>query len=153
MRNDLLRDQLPGYPNFNGGERFFLFDEGQSSYWDTSLWSVLRDEIQDTHKPVYAILFSRYGNEQGSNPAVPRPLDFAASVTLNRVDEGGSQSCRLLLDKEEFCDVIRRQAPKLYLTVDLRNFIYQLTKGHIGYTVAVMSFLLEKVCLYDDQAT
>ena len=54
-----------GYPAFADGERYFLFDEGQTTYWDDTLWGELKDTIQatagSTANSVHAILFCSYG--------------------------------------------------------------------------------------------
>ena len=134
-------------------ERYFLFDEGQSTYWDWTLWVEFKDSIQASNKPVYAILFCSYGNEDvrsyGNEEDRPTPLVFGeAIVTLDREDKGVSKSCGLLLDEEEFCDVVQR-TKKLRLADDLRKFVYSFTRGHAGATVAVTGFLLKKVPTYE----
>jgi hypothetical protein len=141
-----IAENLPGYPSFENGERYFLFDEGQTTYWDAFLWKVLKDKFQSSSSPVYAILFCSYGNEDVSLDQKVTPLDFGnARVTLRRTNRSLSKPCGLLLDKEEFCDVITRRRPKLCLADDLRDFIYAFTQGHVGATVAVVTFLLKKV--------
>jgi hypothetical protein len=142
--NDRLKEYLPGYPSFDDEERYFLFDEGQTTYWDTSLWLAFKDNIQSLKNPVYAILFCSYGNESLYDPLKPTPPALnGAKVTLNRIHRAGSTPFGLLLDKPEFCDVIERSS-KLRLTDDLRDFIYRFTRGHVGATVAVSLFLLKK---------
>ena len=140
MGNDRMIRLLPGYPFFEDAERFFLFDEGQTTYWDRTLWVTFKDNIKGL-TGAYAILFCGYGNEVESNPDVPTPLKLTgARVTLGRVHQDGSKSFGLLLDKPEFCDVIERLST-LRLTDDLRDFVYNFTGGHIGAILAVTTFL------------
>jgi hypothetical protein len=143
--DDRLKMALPGYPSFaDVGERYFLFDEGQTTYWDTTLWGAFKDNIKSLQNPTYVILFCRFGNDGEFDPGMPTPLALTrARVTLNRVHGDGSKPFGLLLDKSEFCDVIKRSS-KLRLTDDLRDFIYCFTRGHVGATLAVTWFLLEK---------
>ena len=108
-----------------------------------------KDSIQTTKNPVYAILFCSYGNEEG----LLTPLDFGdVIVTLDRVDKGVSKSCGLLLDKEEFCNVVQC-TEKLRLTDDLHKFVYSFTRGQAGATVAATEFLLKKVPTCESRVT
>ena len=147
--DDRLKEKLPGYPSFADKERYFLFDEGQTTYWDEALWLAFKDTIQSMQKPVYAILFCTYGNEEVRDPKSVTPIDLTgARVTLERVHTDGDISFGLLLDKLEFGDVIDRNS-KLRLADDLRDFIYDFTRGHVGATLAVAQFLLKKVPIYE----
>jgi hypothetical protein len=135
-----MKENLPGYPSIADAERYFLFDEGQTTYWDRTLWVSFKDYIEP-FKGAYAILFCNYGNEAEPGPNRRTPLDLTgARVTLGRVHQDGSKSIGLLLDKPEFCDVIKR-LPTLRLTDDLRDFVYNFTGGHIGAILAVTTFL------------
>jgi hypothetical protein len=148
-KKERLAEYLPGYPFFQNMKRYFLFDEGQSTYWDARLWTAFKNTIQGSSETasVYAILFCSYGNEDVTDGTTP--LDFGlGKVTLNRANPGLSEPCGLLLDEEEFADVIRRR-PKLRLADDLRDFVYSFTRGHVGAAVAVLDFLLKKVPTYE----
>jgi hypothetical protein len=140
MGDERMIEFLPGYPSFNDAERFFLFDEGQTTYWDRTLWVTFKDNIKGL-TGAYAILFCSYGNEVDSKPGEPIRLSLnGARVTLGRVHQDGSKSFGLLLDKPEFCDVIKRLST-LRLMDDLRDFVYNFTGGHIGAILAVTTFL------------
>jgi hypothetical protein len=146
-----MRQNLPGYPSFTDRERYFLFDEGHTTYWDSTLWVVFKDCIQSRSIPVYAILFCSYGNGTAIYPDLPTPLALSgARVILDRTDLGGSKPCGLLLDEEEFRSVIDHQMRRLLLAEDLRDFVYHFTRGHAGATVAVIQFLLKKVPTYEN---
>ena len=120
-----------------------MFDEGQATYWDEYLWVAFKNTIQNSDKPVYVILFCSYGNESVSTVATP--LNFGeAKVTLERVNRGLSTPVGLLLDEEEFREVLKLR-PKLRLADDLRDFVYHFTRGHVGAAIAVFEFLLKKV--------
>jgi len=148
-----LAEALPGYPSFADRERYFLFDEGQTTYWDTTLWVAFKDTIQSTNQPVYAILFCSYGNENVSDFKLSTPLVFGdARVTLNRIDKGLSEPCGLLLNEKEFDNILTRR-PGLRLAGDLRDFVYCFTRGHVGATVAVVEFLLKKVQTCESRVT
>jgi hypothetical protein len=43
-----LAEHLLGFPSFENGERYFLFDEGQTTYWDDILWAELKDSFQSS---------------------------------------------------------------------------------------------------------
>jgi hypothetical protein len=138
--NDRMIKFLPGYPSFADTERYFLFDEGHTTYWDSTLWVTFKDYIKGL-TGAYAILFCSFGNEVENDPYLPTLLNLTgARVTLGRVHQDGSKSIGLLLDKPEFCDVIKRLST-LRLTDDLRDFVYNFTGGHIGATLAVTAFL------------
>ncbi|PVG02083.1 hypothetical protein CPB86DRAFT_811970 [Serendipita vermifera] len=138
--------KMPGYAHFQGGEHFFLFDDAQTSYWDTRLWLAFKDDVQRFPNSAHVIVFCTYGNKENRGPYLPVPLAFDARVTLNGVYEWMSKpnSYALLLDEEEFCDVIVRQKPKILLKDDLREFVYKLTRGHVGHVMAVLEFLKKK---------
>jgi hypothetical protein len=141
---------LPGYPFFAKGKRYFLFDSAQNTYWDWYLWWVFKNSIQGASEKVsvYAILFCRYGIEDVTDDGHHAPISFGrGTVTLERADRGLSKPCGLLLDKGEFLDVVRRRQ-NLHLTDDLSDFVYSFTRGHVGATVAVLDFLLMKVPTY-----
>ncbi|KAG8841762.1 hypothetical protein FRB91_004704, partial [Serendipita sp. 411] len=143
-----VRHYLPGYPQFQGLKTYFLFDEGQTSYWDDDLWLAFKDYIQSKQsKLVFVILFCSYGDRRVRPQEVkPTPLEFGpGKVTLQRTLRKDSEPLGLLLDKEEYKDVINRQAPKLLVTDDLQDLIYNLTNGHVGSVLAVVEFLLSKV--------
>jgi hypothetical protein len=153
-------EKVPGYPSFDDNDRYFLFDEGQSTYWDTTLWVAFKDRFQVIRDPkpplksVYAILFCSYGNETVSTRERTTPLDLSgAVVTLERTNLGVSEPCGLLLDKEEFSQLIQRKQGKLLLADDLSAFVYDFTRGHVGAIVAVIQFLLKKVPTYESRVT
>ncbi|KAG8777111.1 hypothetical protein FRC15_011526 [Serendipita sp. 397] len=142
-RDDRLEVELPGYPSFKDKDRFFLFDEGQTSYWDTELWQCFKDTVQRKLGLIYVIIFCSHGNENVRDPNIPTPLGFDAKVTLERVENGASKSYGLRLDEGEFRDVLGRQR-KLHVADDLCNFIYEFTRGHVGHTMAFTDFLVKK---------
>jgi hypothetical protein len=154
LRDDRLTVELPGYPwtTFDDSkERFFLFDQGQTTHWDTSLWSAFKNLVQGSNKPVYVAIFGGYGIEE---PTSVVPLEFPAKVLLDRVyDDEGSRSYGLLLDKEEFYDVLERQNLTGLFADDLCDFIYQLTRGHVGHTLTFVEFLSKKVQICNSRAT
>jgi hypothetical protein len=148
-----IAENLPGYPSFEDGVRYFLFDEGQTTYWDDPLWVVFKNHIQSSDKGVYAILFCSYGNESVSDdPSITPPGFGNGRVTLERMDRKVSKPCGLLLDAEEFREVIRLR-PKLRLADDLCEFVYEYTQGHVGAIVAVLDFLLKKVPTCESRIT
>ncbi len=104
--------------------------------------------VQNKFGPVYVVVFCNHGNEYVCDPTVPTPLRFDAKVLLERVNIGPSKSYGLLLDEKEFNEVIERQKPKLSITKDLRDFIYEFTRGHVGHTLAVVDFLVQNVPNY-----
>lgn len=139
---------LPGFPLFKGRQRYFLFDEGQTSYWDDRLWLLFKNSfaVDDPERSAFAIIFCSYGNGPVRTGGKPAPPSFGSDrVTLNRTSRRGSKPFGLLLDKEEYDDVIKRQAPKLCISDDLRDFVYHLTSGHIGSVLGVVDFLLSMV--------
>jgi hypothetical protein len=138
---DRLRVLLPGYPTFDNKERFFLFDKGNTTYWDEDLWKAFKNKFQSAVRPVYAIIFCNYGYEDIRYPTPPK---FDAKVVFDRVDNGVSNSYGLQLDHEEFRDVLDRQK-KLFIEDDLRDFIFRFTRGHVGHTLAVVNCLVKKV--------
>jgi hypothetical protein len=150
-----VADKLPGYPSFENGKRYFMFNSGQTTYWDPLLWVALKNTIQGASEniSVYAILFCRYGIEDINDGALYAPIHFGlGKVTLERVDRGLPKPCGLLLDEVEFLDIICRR-PNLRLADDLRNFVYGFTRGHVGATLAVFDFLLKKVPTYKCRVT
>ncbi|PVG04758.1 hypothetical protein CPB86DRAFT_15952 [Serendipita vermifera] len=148
-----MQQYLPGWPTFQDCRRYFLFDEGQSSYWDENLWIIFKDYIQAAGRSneAFVILFCSYGNESVRDPEQKStPLEFgeakvALSRTLNSSVPSGSKPFGLLLDREECYDVIGRRGPKLLITKDLQDFIYELTSGHVGCVLTVIDFLVVKV--------
>ena len=153
QNEERFAEKLPGYPAFEGETRYFLFDDGQDTYWDPHLWAAFKNTIQESRKDVhvYAILFCTYGNDDVIDDALHTSISFGrGKVTLDRSDKGLSKPCGLLLDEGEFLDLIRRRQ-NLHLSADLRNFVYSFTRGHVGAIVAVVEFLLKKVPTYESR--
>ena len=138
--------ELPGFPKFGDKEYFFLFDQGQTSYWDNDLWPFLKDYVQRKVFNLYVVLFCSYENIGPFDPSrMPTPLAFNAEVTLDRTTTRTSKSYGLRLDEEEFRDVLKRQGPKLHVADDLRDFMYNFAQGHVGHTRAFADFLVKQV--------
>ncbi|PVF92385.1 hypothetical protein CPB86DRAFT_717580 [Serendipita vermifera] len=140
-----LYEKLPGYPNFRDSPRYFLFDKGETTYWDGSLWLTFKDRIQPQirqHGLVWAILFSNYGDGVPWRENGPVPLVFGGGkVTLYRFPRHDSRPFGLLMDKGEYNDVLARYRPRFRIADDLREFIYDLTNGYIGCIMAVVEYL------------
>jgi hypothetical protein len=142
-----LAKKLPGYPSFDDKERFFLFDEGHTTYWDKGLWLAFKDRIRYLQRPVYVIVFCTYGNEETRDHNFPIPPYLIARMTLDCVtlDNRAPRSYGLRLSKDEFKDVLDLRRQKVLIDDKLSDFIYKFTRGHVGHTLAVMDFLVKKV--------
>jgi hypothetical protein len=146
-----IKRYFPGSRYFQDGQRrYFLFDEGQTSYWDKCLWLMFKDGIQGIPNNAFMVNFCRTKWEWAPRGIYdPVPLAFGMSVTLDRIQynfyKGDSKPFGLLLDREECYDLIGRQRPKLLLAEDLQDFIYELTGGHVGCIRCVLDFLVLQV--------
>ncbi|KAG8808282.1 hypothetical protein FRC18_005119 [Serendipita sp. 400] len=99
-----VRHYLPGYPQFQGLKTYFLFDEGQTSYWDDDLWLAFKDYIQSKQsKLVFVILFCSYGDRR-----VERRRE-------ERSDER-RRSSELVFPADEECRGKSKRADRLDLT-------------------------------------
>ena len=123
---------------------YFLFDNGQDTYWDEYLWE---DFFKDTSSPANSrfrvIIFCSYGSA-GIRPldyniGTPLHLDFRARVSLapnsEQKDEFGQIG--LLYTREEFNEVLGLTYEH-ELGEDLQDLICSLTDGHPGAVADVL---------------
>lgn len=124
---------------------FYLFDSGQSTYWDQELVNFLKNNCQSLafDRRPHAILFCRYGGEPLGAPIGMRFSFGAATIGMNRVT--GRIDLGLSLDKDEFRDVVLRFQKGFLLDAELTTFMYHFTAGHVGALIAILDFLLKTV--------
>lgn len=121
---------LPGYPFFADRERYFMFHKGQTTYSTGTRPFGRYSEIifNSPTRPYMSLsqfwkrIFIRSWIVNATRPCGdPR-------VTLDRTNRGLSAPRGILLDEEEFHDVVSRR-PKPHLTDDLPDFVYRFTRG------------------------
>ncbi len=142
--NDRIVRLMSGLPP-DSTEKYILFDNGQDTYWDTSLWETLFKSIPGMHD-LHLILFCAYGSPT-SHPleydsGTPMVLDAHARISLlpstDEPDQFGSVG--LLFTREEFGQVIQR-AREMPLDIDAQDEIYKLTGGHAGAVADILEVL------------
>ena len=128
-------------------ERYFLFDDGQYSYWDDELLNWFKDVCQVPGTPKFrAILFCSH--DSYPNPGEGAPPVFQCKVRDERVTgiPGGDQ-IGLKLDKDEYQDVYRSHEKTLSCDSALRGQIYAYAGGHVASIKAIFYYLTTKVCI------
>jgi hypothetical protein len=117
-------------------ETVFVFDEGQTSYWDTNLWNQFLKSIHG-YDNRWAIIFACYGSPTTSMDPIITPIHFADTqrITLRAVpQQDGLPSVGLFLSREEFEDLVQKMYPKqlYHFHSSVFEAIYNLTVGHVG---------------------
>ena len=130
---------------------YILFDNGQDTYWDMELWENFFKDHQQRRNGFRIILFCSYGsaskrmlNYQYGTPGVAQPT---ARISL-RPNTLLSEPVGLLLNREEFDDVVKRSAEVL-LDSDLQDFIFESTDGHVGAVTGLLEVLSKLVSSSD----
>jgi hypothetical protein len=149
-----LSNRLPGL--FDQEEEiiektYILSDNGQDTYWDTELWESFFKDHQQRRNGFRIILFCSYGSAskrmvdyQHGTPGVAQPT---ARISL-RPNTLLSEPVGLLLNREEFDDVVKRSALVL-LGPDLQDFIFESTDGHVGAVMGLLDALSKLVSSSD----
>ena len=128
------------------GDHYFLFDDGQATYWDDELWTWFKDTCQ-TGQQFWAILFSVYDRPRlVDNLYTPPVIPSHAKVSfMRRTKTSGTDPIGLSLSKEEYEEVYTNHDKKLNCDDELRDRIYLLTAGHVGSVKTMFHFVWTKV--------
>lgn len=144
-----LRQRIPGFPTPTV-KTYLLFDNGEGTYWDITLWDFFFKRHQD-FKDYRIILFCSYGSAGSQplryNPGTPMLLHPAARVSLVCDDEPGDQfgKVQLLLSPNEFDELIERRRPEFIVADDLQAQIYSWTGGHAGAVADILAIIFREV--------
>ena len=132
---------------------YILLDNGQDTYWDTELWENFFKDHQQRPNGYRIVLFCSYGiagkrmvDYPHGTPSVARPtarISLRPKTILSDYEPVG-----LLLNREEFDDVVKRSAAVL-LCPDLQDFIFETTDGHVGAVAGVLDALTRLVSSSD----
>lgn len=137
------------------GDYLLIIDEGQMSYSDRGLWSVLiKSQHWQSGNPFgpRICIFAAYGSP-GAGPEQERPvrtplgsLDPAQRVSITRLSLTGSPEIALFYDEHELFDVIRRYSaddgtPRLQLNSAAQARVLYLTNGHPGAVSGLLGML------------
>jgi len=125
--------------------RYFLFDDGESCYWDDLLWNWFKDVCQVRGTRFRAILFCSH--DSFKNPGLGTLPVVQCKVRLERVTRtpGGDQ-IGLKLDKDEYEEVYRKHEDSLSCDEAMRDQIYTYTGGDVASVKAIFYYLTTKVC-------
>jgi hypothetical protein len=128
-------------------DRVLLLDEGQSSYYDKMLWNTLIKSVSMNVAGVYMVILSCYG-APGKIPVNMRDLTPMVFDKCQRVglswdeDSGGATQAGLLLKIQESAEICERLcgtvSPPLSFPLELKNWLHELTDGHVGALVSVV---------------
>ncbi len=147
-----LRLVDPAYPRHQrDGIAYLLFDEGQETYEDQSLWNDFFKRVSDGGYGLYhVILFCNYGSPS-SRPVrhrigTPLALRREARISL-WPREGLEGSIGLLLNRSEFDEVVSRFGRPLNLHPDILDVIFDWTVGHVGAVIEMLHVISYQVSL------
>ena len=142
----------PQYPH-RTAPAFLLFDDAQDTFWDEFFWSRFIKDIADrADSPYRAALFCSYGSPTGrplldTTFGTPPVLTDATRVTLQfRPRPDGMQASGLLLNSKEFDEVVSLFDRELRIDGSVSQVIFDWTLGHVGAVLAILSYLLVRVC-------
>ena len=144
MERDL--EQALGIAGAYSSDHYFLFDDGQATYWDDELWTWFKDTCQ-TGQQFRAILFSVYDKPRLANTSYTPPVipSYAKVSFMRRTKTPGSDPIGLSLSKEEYEEVYTNHGKKLNCDDELRDQIYLLTAGHVASVKTMFHFIWTKV--------
>jgi hypothetical protein len=141
-------------PAFPSGDdlTYLLFDEGQESYQDQSLWNDFFKRVCDRDYNHYrVVLFCSYGSPS-SHPVchdigTPLSLHHAARISL-WPREGLEGSIGMLLTRSEFDEVVSRFKYPLNLHPDVLEMIFGWTVGHVGAVIEMLHIISSQASLH-----
>ena len=120
-----------------GDGSVLVFDEAQSTYWDSGLWNSLFKPIIAKECENRAIVFASYGSATsapgiaGTNMIIP----LRNKVTLRPIDHHDqTKPIGLFLTHTEFLDFVRTRYPSNRCKFDTTFFewTFNVTAGHVG---------------------
>jgi hypothetical protein len=126
-------------------------DEAQESFEDGYLWNIFLKDIIDKPSWYRVVVFCSYGSistpGKGTSGGTPTDLKGAARMTLwPRKIKEGKEVNGLLLDWDEFNEVVLQFNKELAIDLDLSQKIFELTLGHVGAVCELLRLILDKVC-------
>lgn len=143
--SERFQAQLSGFPDEEiPGIHYLLFDEGQSTYWDETLWVIFKDEVQDPAagmKRPRVVLFCSCDNKKFMSRfrSIPPQIPEDARVTLKGT---GPSQLRLLLNRNDFNDIVACYPKPIQFDAGLLDFIYDFTGGHVGAIQVTLDFIM-----------
>ncbi|KIL64578.1 hypothetical protein M378DRAFT_163026 [Amanita muscaria Koide BX008] len=149
QNSEALKAIFPNFPE-RRSLTFLLMDEAQESFEDSYLWNKSLKNIIDSRGSCYrVVVFCSYGHPstpgKGCSQGTPTDVARAARMTLwPRKVESGEVS-GLLLDWDEFNEVVSRFNKELVIDLDLSQKIFELTVGHVGAVCELLRLILDKM--------
>lgn len=122
---------------FTAQDRVIFIDDAQSSYYDDTLWGVLK--LMEPGFGAYLVLFSAYGSP-GPYPVqmktgTPLAPKVEQRISLNW-ESGGDPPLGLLLKPDEAKDLLSRacayNVDRPTLSEDLCDLLFNISGGHAG---------------------
>ena len=141
---------IPDFPQ-RTSRAFILMDEAQESFGDSYLWHNFLKDIIDNQSCYRVVVFCNYGSistpGEGTSGGTPTVLRRAACMSLwpRKVREGVEVN-GLLLDRDEFSEVVLQFNKELAIDLDLSQKIFEMTAGHVGAVCELLRLILDKVC-------
>ncbi|KAF8330984.1 hypothetical protein F5887DRAFT_1178316, partial [Amanita rubescens] len=123
-----LQDTIPNFRN-RRSLAFLLMDEAQETFGDSCLWHFFLKDIIDNPRWYRVVVFCSY-----------------ARMTLwPRKAVDGMEVNGLLLDRDEFNEVVLQFNKELAIDLDLSQKIFELTAGHVGAVCELLRLILVKM--------
>ena len=129
------------------GSTFLLFDEGQNTYHDKSLWNTL---FKDPLPNIRIVIFCSYGSPSNRvklevETSTPNKLHDRQKLQLKPTPDF---PFGLLLTREDFDDMVRRTDITLIrLSDEVCTSIFEWTGGHVGLVEYFLVSIKNKVSL------
>jgi hypothetical protein len=145
-----LQAIIPDFPG-RTSPAFLLMDEAQESFADGYLWHSFLKDIIDKPSCYRVVVFCSYGSistpGEDASGGTPTDLKKAACMTLwPRKVKKGIEVNGLLLDWDEFSEVVSQFSTELAIDPDLSQKIFELTAGHVGAVCELLRLILDNVC-------
>ena len=144
---DLTKEQWKGHsrpsPFGPHSPTFLIVDEAQGSYGNTDFWQFIKSINSFSFNRV--ILFCSYGSPSTDFSDVKTPMVVGENqrISLQPVHYAGSRftPVGLLLQQNEYDDLVGRWSLTAKLSESLRRVIFEVTAGHVGAIVDFMTFI------------
>ncbi|KAA8904998.1 hypothetical protein FN846DRAFT_919559 [Sphaerosporella brunnea] len=134
---------------FSTPDRVLLLDEAQTSYSDTGFWNGVLKQLVQPAQGAYIILFSCY-SYPGHVPfpmaaeTAGTPLIFADAQRIG-LSWFGDPPAGMLFRKEETVALCQRRstakASPLIIAPDLVDWLHEMTGGHVGALVSMITII------------
>ncbi|KAG8986650.1 hypothetical protein FRB94_003146 [Tulasnella sp. JGI-2019a] len=139
---DRIAKILPEFPQRDTTKEYpyLLFDDAHDTYWDSDLWNqIIKENKRHRHR---IVLFCAYGSPTSRpNEGTRAILPPSARVSLKPLATDENPPIGLLLNREEFDDLVSRFEYPICPSQGMQDLVYDWTSGHVGAAAGMLEMI------------